>query len=112
MKLSKSAVLTKTVSPIRVSAKVGSVVEIDGLPASARKLRACDWWDEADFAWDAPYGGPIKETAANIYVTGRTIQYRGGDPMVKVQIEWPQDGEPSVFAAGWLYFNTADQEDA
>jgi hypothetical protein len=89
---------------------VDSAVYLDGRPAACRRLRSCDWWDKADFAWDVFARGPIKEVAVNVYVTGRTVQWKSGCQLIRVKVEFVGDGEPSTFANGWMYFETADVE--
>jgi hypothetical protein len=110
VKLKKTAKITGLVCPADVSAKVGSAVYLDHRTALCRRLRACDWWDKADFAWDVFCDGPIKELAANVYVTGRTVQWKSGCQVVRVRVEFVGDGEPSTFANGWMYFETANVE--
>jgi len=44
----------------------------------------------------------IPSLAVNVVVTGRTWQRRQGDYYVRVEIEFVGDGEPSVFAGGWM----------
>lgn len=109
MKLKKQAKLSGTVSPLTVSAKVGSIVTLDNSPHTYRTLTENEW-EGADFLWPVFNTGPIKEVAVNVYVTGRTIQWRDV-PSVRVQVEFVGDGEPSTFAKGWLNFNTADQKE-
>lgn len=110
MALKKISRLTDTISPVDVSAQVGSVVYPDGSPASCRVLRPCTHWDQADFVWDVFGNGPIKEVAVNIYVTGRTQQFKGSALLVKVKIEFVGDGEPSTCVDGWMCLDSAKCE--
>jgi hypothetical protein len=59
-------------------------------------------WDKAQFYLPTNSGGPIKELAVNVTVTGRTLQRMQGDLFVRVKIEFVGDGEPSTFTGGWL----------
>ena len=48
-------------------------------------------------------GGPIKEVAVNVTITGRKrIRRQGGYSYVRVRIEFVGDGEPSTFTGGWV----------
>ena len=47
-------------------------------------------------------GGPIKEVAVNIEITGRTRQRRNGDYYVRVKITFVGDGEPDTITHGWV----------
>ena len=111
--MNKSAVLPRTVAPVRVSAKPGSVILLDGPPSyNYKALEDCTYWDKADFLWPVGFDGPIKAVAVNIFVTGRTIQFKHGDPVVRVKVEFVGDGEASRYVPGWILLNTALQEDA
>ena len=46
--------------------------------------------------------GPV---SVNVKVTGRTVQIKQGMLMVRVQIEWVGDCEPSQFSSGWMKVN-------
>ena len=65
------------------------------------RLRPSDW-DKAKFYLPTNSGGPIKELAVNVTVTGRTLQRRQGSLYARCQIEFVGDGEPSTFTGGWL----------
>ena len=47
-------------------------------------------------------GGPVKEVAVNVIITGRTRIRRSGGYYVRVRIEFVGDGEPSTFTGGWI----------
>ena len=47
----------------------------------------------------------IPHIAIKIYVTGREPQYRHGNWRIRVQFEFLQDGEPSIFSPGWFWIN-------
>lgn len=46
-------------------------------------------------------GGPIKEVAVNVEITGRTRIRRSGGYYVRVKITFLGDGEPDVITGGW-----------
>ena len=48
-------------------------------------------------------GGPIKELAVNIEITGRTRQRRCGSYYVRVKITFVGDGEPDTITHGWVH---------
>ena len=48
-------------------------------------------------------GGPVKEVAVNVTITGRTRIRRQGGYWVRVKIEFVGDGEPSTFTGGWVH---------
>jgi hypothetical protein len=58
-------------------------------------------WEAADWRIQSINYDWLK-LAINIRITGRTIQYREGCAMVRCEIEWVGDGEPSEFAKGWI----------
>lgn len=84
----------------KVAPKLDSVVRPDGWAWAGRLVRSD--WDRADFYLTTNSGGPIKELAVRITITGRTIQRREGDYWVRVRIEFVGDGEPSSFTKGWM----------
>lgn len=59
-------------------------------------------WDKAQFYLPTNSGGPVKEVAVNVTVTGRTLQRRTDSLYVRCKIEFVGDGEPSTFTGGWL----------
>ena len=65
------------------------------------RLKPSDW-DKASFYLPTNSGGPIKELAVNVTVTGHTLQRRQGDLYVRVKVEFVGDGEPSTFTGGWM----------
>ena len=49
--------------------------------------------------------GPIESLAAEVQITGRTVQYRGGNCWVRVRITFVGDGEPNTVTHGWMKIN-------
>ena len=47
-------------------------------------------------------GGPIKEIAVNIEITGRTRIRRSGGWYVRAKVTFVGDGEPSTHTGGWV----------
>lgn len=83
--------------------EVGSYVKPDGWMYGTH-LEAgltCEFW-KCDFYMPLNSGGPIKAVAANIVVTGRTVQRKAGMYMVRVRIEFVGDGDPSTYTSGYM----------
>jgi len=86
-------------------AKVGSYVIPDGWNVGDVLLKG-------DEPVDASYQGSqfrvltrqpvIPSLPVNVELTGRTLQRRGGLLMIRCQIEFVKDGEPSEFVSGWM----------
>jgi hypothetical protein len=82
---------------VEASAAVGCILEPDG--RMGENLLPCEDYSDASFRF--PVLG--LEIACNVHVTGRKLQYDGGNTKVRVRIEWVGDGEPSTFCGGWLW---------
>jgi hypothetical protein len=50
-------------------------------------------------------GGPIKEIACNVEVTGRKPRWFGGSWWMRVKIIFVGDGEPDTITRGWTPCN-------
>jgi hypothetical protein len=50
-------------------------------------------------------GGPIKEVAVDVEVTGRKPRWRQGDWYMRVKITFVGDGEPDTIVGGWVPCN-------
>jgi hypothetical protein len=46
-------------------------------------------------------GGPVKEVAVNVEITGRKPRRRAGDFYLRVKITFVGDGEPDTTTGGW-----------
>lgn len=79
---------------------VGAFVEPDGWNIGG-KLNGSNW-EKADFYIETCCGGPIKELAVNIQITGRTLTRRRGCLWLRCSVEFVGDGEPSTMHRGWL----------
>jgi len=64
-----------------------------------------DGYAGCDFRYPAQYGGPIKDVACNVKVTGRKTTRRFGDEWVRVRVEFVGDCKPSTFAKGFMLIN-------
>ncbi len=91
---------------VELTAKVGSYIEIDDRASGGVALDVCDDWAPADYRIRGVLGTHV---AVNVYVTGRTIQTKSGSDMIRIAVEFVGDDEPSSFAKGWLYCQSADQ---
>ena len=47
-------------------------------------------------------GGPVKEVAVNVTITGRTRIRRCGGYYVRVKVTFKGDGEPDTHTGGWV----------
>lgn len=83
--------------------RVGRWVRPDGW-AYGSQLQPSTW-GEAEFYLPVNSDGPIRELAANVTVTGRTIQADYGCSAVRVRIEFVGDCEPSTYCYGWMHVN-------
>lgn len=83
-----------------ITPEVGRQIFFDCRPYALRTIGRCDWWEAAEFSLDCTGGGPIKQVAVNITVTGRKIQRHD---KVRVLVEFVGDCEPSTFERGWMY---------
>ena len=80
---------------------VGGCVWIDGARSSfGTYLREGD--DFCDSGFPGCEFRSDRGTAINIKVTGRTFQRLHGCDVVRVQIEFVGDCEPSTFESGWM----------
>jgi hypothetical protein len=95
---------SKVIYGNEVAAAVGTHVWVAEKPIGENLMPGSDFSDSSfpgcDFYF--PVGGPIKQVACNIHVTGKTLQWKHGVLCVKVKIEWVGDGEPSTFCPGWM----------
>lgn len=114
---------TTTVETKRVELFCG--IEIDVTPAVASCVRlgeslgsarigeilhkgddfSCEGYAGCDFRFPALYGGPIKDVACNVKVTGRKTTRRFGDEWVRVMVEFVGDCESSTFVKGFMLIN-------
>lgn len=83
-----------------VEVSVGSVIKIDGWRFAEKLIPSS--WEPAQFYIPTSSGGPIKQLAVNVTITGRTWQRREGEYWVRVKIEFVGDGEPSEYTSGWM----------
>lgn len=83
-----------------VEVKLGSCVRPDGWRFGQRLIASA--WDVARFRLPTGSAGPVESLAVNVVATGRTWQRREGGYWVRVRVEFVGDGEPSVFAGGWM----------
>jgi hypothetical protein len=79
--------------------KVGTYVRPDGWGLGNCLTAGLEGF--CDFYLPTNSGGPIKEVAVNVEVTGRTMQRREGSYWVRVKITFVGDGEPDVVVRGW-----------
>lgn len=103
MNATQTTVERITVGNWDATPEVGMYVKPDEL-AYCTRLEAgliCEYW-KCDFYMPLNSGGPIKQVAANIVVTGRTVQRKAGMYMVRVRIEFVGDGQPSTYASGYM----------
>ena len=83
-------------------ATTGNFVKPDGWGGNGSHLQVSGW-DGCQFVLpSARYSN--ESYAVNVKVTGRT-DVRG---MVRVQLEFVKDGEPSSFQGGWMTASRAD----
>jgi hypothetical protein len=93
-----------------IKAEIGSYVLI-GNRLIGETLKAGTQFADAGFRGCQFYlptqnGGPIRQVAVDIRVTGRTLQrrpYQADSLFVKVQIVFVGDCEPDTYADGWLH---------
>ncbi len=50
-------------------------------------------------------GGPIKDIAIEVEITGRLAQYFEGGWWIRCKITYPGDGEPDSVCRGWLFLD-------
>lgn len=90
------------------------ITEIDSFdvrPAVGRWVKPDGWRygspiidgdDFSTFRIPTHCGGPIKDLAVEIQVTGRTIQRKWEMRLVRVKITFPGDGEPDQITYGYM----------
>lgn len=72
------------------------------------RLTASDW-HEAMYRLQCN-NGLVDSVAANITVTGRTVQYSPSQgARVRIKVEFVGDGEPSTYTAAWLYLDSIEE---
>jgi len=84
-----------------VQPRVGDTIYIDEWGAWADLIEDETGWEKCDYR--IPIKGGFYELAVRIEVTGRTIQWRQGAPMVRIKIVFVGDGEPDKVCRGWAY---------
>lgn len=85
---------------INVQPRIGDTLYPDGWAPSSTYLNPSDW-DKAE--WRIPsarYSGI--GLAIRLRVTGRTVQRKHGNLVVRVEITWVGDGEPDTYSKGYL----------
>ena len=96
-----------------ITAIVGSWIQLDDRATWGGLLPGDEPVDSgyagADFRLDSVCVGT---RPVNVFVTGRTVQTRGGSDMIRVKVEFVGDCEPSTFAKGWLGCASAKQDGA
>lgn len=78
--------------------RIGDTLYLDGWTTY---LNPSDW-NQAE--WRVPsarYPG-IPGLAINLRITGRTVQRKFGNLVVRIEIIWVGDGEPDTYSKGWL----------
>ena len=83
--------------------KVGTYVVPDGWRGMGEKLESgldgfCDYY------LPTHSGGPIKQVAVNVKVTGKLPRRRQDDFWARVQVTFVGDGEPNVVTGGWILY--------
>ena len=79
---------------------VGTYVEPDGWRIGNQLLPGLPGF--CDYYLPTNSGGPIKELAVDIAITGRTRQRRCGSYYVRCRITFVGDCEPNTVVYGWV----------
>jgi hypothetical protein len=79
---------------------VGTYVQPDGWAIGSCLKPGLEGF--CDYYLPVNSGGPIKEVAVNVEITGFTRQWRQGDYYVRVRIIFVGDGEPNTYTPGWV----------
>jgi hypothetical protein len=78
---------------------VGSVIEPDEW-VCGMALEASDWEGATYRLESCRYPGV--SSAVNVTISGRTVVRRAGNNVVRVRIEWVEDGEESSYSGGYM----------
>lgn len=85
---------------MNIQPKIGDTLYPDGWAPSLTYLNPSDW-DKAE--WRVPSAAyPWVNLAIRLRVTGRTVQRKHGNLVVRVEITWVGDGEPDTHSKGYL----------
>lgn len=93
--------MTQQIGWANVTLQPGKQLYVDGWDIFSRGLKPSEW-EKAQFRLESRTGLWL---AVNITLTGRTIQKKNGQSVVKCKIEFVGDGEPSTFNSGWVFID-------
>lgn len=86
-----------------VEVRPGRSITIDSWGSCVGQALRADELGFATYRLPTLSGGPVKDLACEVTLTGRTLQRRLGSYYAKVQVIFVGDGEPDVVVPGWMF---------
>ena len=86
---------------MNVQPKLGDTLYPDEWAPSSTYLNPSDW-DKAEWRVPSARYQDLPGLAIRLRVTGRTVQRKYGNLVVRVEITWVGDGEPDTHSKGYL----------